>query len=585
MFFTPRLTCPPVLGPVLGPVFGPVFGPASAAIGFALFAFCATPPAHAANDGAQPGFGASGNYLAGRHAEQIGESLEALNFYARAVSRGDLTSPDLQKRIYILALTEGRIDDALLALDKVQKADAEAPFANLLRATQALKMNEYASVAPLLKDEKVGLVKLLSPALIAWAKVGQKDHKGALEALSSMKKQAALKALHDLHAALIEEHAGNVAKAETYFLNVLKSAGLSTRVAQLLGGHFERLDQYDKAFELYEKFKDDGEGATMLALAQNRRKTAQRIPLDVATPQAGAAEALYNIASVLQKQAGDSRVLVLARLALYLRPDMDGAKVVIAATLEANQRYADANAIYANIPQSSPLSWSARMHTADNLDRLDQTDDAVKLLRTLARERPQRETPLIELGGILRRHERFKEAAEAYTDALKRIDKIEPHHWVVYYARGVSYEQTDRWPQAEADFLKALEFDSEQPTTLNYLGYLWIDKGQNLDRALQMIEKAVDLRPRDGYIVDSLGWGLYRLGQFDKATKKLERAVMLRPEDPVINDHLGDALWKVGRTREAHFQWQRAKGLEPDEKLLLLIDQKLKGGLDAVTPQ
>jgi Flp pilus assembly protein TadD len=264
---------------------------------------------------------------------------------------------------------------------------------------------------------------------------------------------------------------------------------------------------------------------------------------------------------------------------------MDGAKVIIAAALETSQRYADANAIYADIAKDSPLSWNARMHTADNLDRLGQTDEAVSLLRTLARERPNREAPLIELGGVLRRHERFKEAVEAYTEALKRIDKIEPRHWVVYYARGVSYEQTDRWPQAEADFLKALEFDSEQPTTLNYLGYLWIDKGQHLEQALQMIEKAVDLRPRDGYIVDSLGWGLYRLGQFDQATKKLERAVMLRPDDPVINDHLGDALWKVGRTREARFQWQRAKDLKPDDKLLKLIEQKLKTGLDAVSSQ
>jgi len=575
MSFATRLTC------------------TAAAIGFAAITFSAASPAHAENGSVQPeeetidgsGEAASGSYLAGRHAEQVGDSLAALNFYTAAATRGDLATPDLQKRIYILALTEGRIDEALQALNKIEKAGEEAPFANLLRAVLALKTNNYAAVEPVLEAEKVGLIRLLAPALNAWAKVGQNDTKGALEALGAMNEQKALKALHDLHAALIEEHAGNTAKAEAFFLEVLKSAGLSIRVAQLLGGHFERLDQYEKAFELYEKFKEDGEGEAMLAKAQSRRKAGKRLALDVATPQHGAAEILYNIASVLQKQANDSRVLVLTRLALYLRPDMDGAKVVIAASLETGQRYADANAIYADIPKDSPLSWNARMHTADNLDRLGQTDEAVSLLRTLARERPNREAPLIELGGILRRHERFKEAVEAYTEALKRIEKIEPRHWVVYYARGVSYEQTDRWPEAEADFLKALEFDSEQPTTLNYLGYLWIDKGQHLERALQMIEKAVDLRPRDGYIVDSLGWGLYRLGQFDQATKKLERAVMLRPDDPVINDHLGDALWKVGRTREARFQWQRAKGLEPDDKLLKLIEQKLKTGLDAVPSQ
>jgi len=534
---------------------------------------------HAADGQSHIGQGAAGNYLAGRHAEQVGDSLAALQYYGVATTRGEISTADLQKRIYILALTEGRIDDALIALDKVEKTGGKAPFANLTRAVHALKISNFARVEQLLKNEKTGLVRLLSPPLIAWAKVGQNDHKGALKALAKMKEQAALEALHDLHAALIEERAGNTAVAEALFLNVLAKAGMSTRVTQLLGGHFERLGEYDKALELYSKFTNDGEGAAMLALAEARRKANKRLPLDVASAQAGGAEALFNIASVLQSQSGDSRVQVLAHLSLYLRPDMTSAQTVIAAALEAKERYGDANAIYAKIPKVSPLSWNARMHMADNLDRMGQTDDAVKMLRALAAERPDREIPLIELGDVLRRHERYKEAAQAYTDAFKRIEKIDARHWTVFYARGIAYEQTQRWPLAEADFLKALEFDADQPLVLNYLGYSWIDQGLHLDRALKMIEKAVDLRPRDGYIVDSLGWGLYRLGQFDAAVKKLERAVMLRPADPVINDHLGDALWQVGRTREARFQWERAKTLEPDAQLDKILDQKLKDGL------
>ena len=535
--------------------------------------------AHAADGQTHIGQGAAGNYLAGRHAEQVGDSLAALQYYGIATTRGAISTADLQKRIYILALTEGRIDDALTALDKVEKAGGKAPFANLTRAVHALKISNFARVEQLLKDEKTGLVRLLAPPLIAWAKVGQNDHKGALQALAKMKDQPALEALHNLHAALIEERAGNTAAAEALFLNVLAKAGMSTRVTQLLGGHFERLGEYDKALELYSKFTNDGEGAAMLALAEARRKANKRLPLDVATAQAGGAEALFNIASVLQAQVGDSRVQVLAHLSLYLRPDMTSAQTVIASALEAKERYRDANAIYAKIPKVSPLSWNARMHMADNLDRMGQTDDAVKLLRALASERPDREIPLIELGDVLRRHERYKEAAQAYTDAFKRIEKIDARHWTVFYARGIAYEQTQRWPLAESDFLKALEFDADQPLVLNYLGYSWIDQGLHLDRALKMIEKAVNLRPRDGYIVDSLGWGLYRLGQFDAAVKKLERAVMLRPADPVINDHLGDALWQVGRTREARFQWERSKTLEPDAKLDKVLDQKLKDGL------
>ena len=98
-----------------------------------------------------------------------------------------------------------------------------------------------------------------------------------------------------------------------------------------------------------------------------------------------------------------------------------------------------------------------------------------------------------------------------------------------------------------------------------------------------MVEKAVELRPTDGYIVDSLGWALYRLGRFDDAVGQLERAVGLRPEDPVINDHLGDALWRVGRELEATFQWRRALTLEPGPEAVPKIREKLEKGLPPVS--
>lgn len=550
----------------------------------ALGALIIAPSAATAADGqSHVGFSAAGHYLAGRHAEQVGEDTQALTFYGTATTRGQIATSDLYRRIYFLALTEGRIDEALRALDKVEKLGGRAPFANLARAIHALKIKNYAHVEDLMKSETTGLAGLLAPAIIAWSKVGEDDLGVALEKLATMKEKPGLDALHDLHAALIHEQTGDTQKSEEYYLNVLTKAGMSVRVAQLLGWHFERLGQPEKALELYSKFATDGEGDTMLALAKARIKSKRRPPVDIATPQAGAAEALFNIASVLQAQAGGDRVLVLSHLALYLRPDLAPAKMVVAAARESGKRYEDAIAIYEDIPKNSPLVWNARMHMADNLDRMGKTDASVRMLKGLAKERPKRAAPLIELGDVLRRHERFKEAITAYSDALKRIGEPETRHWTIFYARGIAYEQTKQWPKAEADFLTALSFEPDQPLVLNYLGYSWIDQGLHLDRALKMIEKAVDLRPRDGYIVDSLGWGLYRLGRYPEAVKKMERAVMLRPADPVINDHLGDVLWRVGRIREARFQWERAKTLGPDDKLDKELDLKLKGGLDAVT--
>jgi Flp pilus assembly protein TadD len=149
----------------------------------------------------------------------------------------------------------------------------------------------------------------------------------------------------------------------------------------------------------------------------------------------------------------------------------------------------------------------------------------------------------------------------------------------MFYFRGIALERLKRWPRAEKDFLQALELEPEQPFVMNYLAYSWVDQNLNLDRATGMLVRAVELRPDDGYIVDSLGWVYYRLGEYRKGVGYLERAVELRPQDPVINDHLGDAYWRVGRRQEARFQWRRALSLGPEEDTAPKIEEKIDRGL------
>ena len=176
-------------------------------------------------------------------------------------------------------------------------------------------------------------------------------------------------------------------------------------------------------------------------------------------------------------------------------------------------------------------------------------------------------------------NKRYAEAIPAYTTALERIGTPQERHWPLLYARAMCYEKTGQWPQAEADLQAALKLRPEEPSLLNFLGYSWIDRGEHLDKARAMVERAVELRPRDGYIVDSLGWALYRLGDYEAAVAKLERAVELKPVDPTINDHLGDAYWRAGRRVEARFQWMRALRSADDDTDKAAIQSKLDKGL------
>jgi Flp pilus assembly protein TadD len=300
---------------------------------------------------------------------------------------------------------------------------------------------------------------------------------------------------------------------------------------------------------------------------------------EIDSAAAGAAEALFDGAGALSRQNTRETGLVLGRLGLHLRPNFPVLQMLVANFLESYERLEEANSLYAAIDPSSLLSRQARLSIALNLNQMDRFEEAAAELRALAREQPADAEPLIDLGDILRRREHYEEAVEAYDEAVARIGTLQPQHWRILYARGMALERAKQWSRAEADFLQALKFEPDQPFVLNYLGYSWVEQGQNLDEAQAMIRKAVELRPDDGYIVDSLGWVYYQLGNHKEAVVELERAVELRPEDPVINDHLGDAYWAAGRQREARYQWRTVLALGPEPDLKARIETKLQKGL------
>jgi tetratricopeptide (TPR) repeat protein len=300
------------------------------------------------------------------------------------------------------------------------------------------------------------------------------------------------------------------------------------------------------------------------------------------------AEALFDLASVLNQSETMDLALVYVRFALALESNFRLAQLLLADVLSAQNEPEQSLAVLDQIPRNSPYSWSGRLRIASNLDALERADEAIAQLRDMAAESPKTISAGVQLGDLLRNKKRFEEAATAYDEAIRRAkEQGLPDRWTLFYDRGVSYERAGHWDRAEPDLLHALELKPEQPLILNYLGYSWIDKGQNLDRGMKMVEKAVELRPEDGYVIDSLGWAHYRLGDYTGAVQYLERAVELVPGDPTINDHLGDAYWQIGRTTEARYQWHRALQFGPDKNDVRPIEVKLEDGLQvpqAVAP-
>ncbi|MEO1138840.1 MAG: tetratricopeptide repeat protein, partial [Pseudomonadota bacterium] len=301
----------------------------------------------------------------------------------------------------------------------------------------------------------------------------------------------------------------------------------------------------------------------------------------------GVAEVFYSIGQALLGDTGEDYTLLYARIAHYLNPDHVDAVIMSAELLEALERYDLATATYKLVPRDHPSFTAAEMGRAESLRRADKTDAAIEVLEQLQQSHPELPLVHVSAGDLYRQDERYADAVVAYNTALEIYSERQSDQWFVYYARAISHERLGVWEKAEADFRKALELNPDHPQVLNYLGYSLVEQQSKLDEALSMIERAVERQPNSGYIVDSLGWVLYRLGRYDEAIGHMERAAELMPVDPVVNDHLGDVLWAVGRTTEAEFQWKRALSfinkenpspdVDPDR-----IRRKLEVGLDVV---
>ena len=546
-----------------------------------LLTACAatTGRADAAQDGSE-GFNAFGAYLAGRHAQHVHDYGSAADFFARALQQ-DPNDLDLLNRTFRLELSEGNWSQAQALAPKVIEGNPRDPVANLFLSLAAVKRGDFAAADREAGDlPEEGLHRLATPLVQAWIKLGLGKYEAATKELAPIGEVRGLGQLRDLHWAAIADLAGDTKTAAEKYEAVLKaSSHLSWRAVDLVGNFYERSGRQDEARALYQRFAAENSGSGQADAALARAADTKAPPRRIPTAADGAAEALFDLASVLNQAETLDLALVYGRLSLFLKPDLAPAQLLVADVLEAQHRPEAALALNRAVDRKSIYGWMARLRAASSLEALDRTDEAIAELKAMAAERPDRVQPLVELGDLLRFKKRYKEAAAAYGDAIGRIGKPEQRHWSLYYSRGIALERAGDWPKAEADLQEALKLEPDQPLVLNYLGYSWVDKGVHLADAFRMIERAVQLRPNDGYIVDSLGWAHYQRGEYQEAARWLERAIELKPEDPTINDHLGDVYWRIGRKAEARSQWQRALLFKPEPDDAEAIQAKLQNGL------
>lgn len=523
---------------------------------------------------------ASGNYLASQFA-QYRQDWTAANKYIDRLIQLDPDNIDLQQRSMILAMQSGDADRAIMMARKVLEEDNKNLLGLLFIGVDEISRQEYgAAIRTLAKMPQNGIADFLRPILTAWSEAPNK--KVDLDAL------IANGPLHAYHALLIADYMGTVTDPDKYFVNVVTGGGADIHILEMMADVFARQGKQDLAKKIYETLIEEyekGPGGPRLALLKKKRDNPELAKGDrIQTPSQGAAEAFYNMARILSQDQSDDSALVFARIGLHLDPAQDDTKLLLARMMIKTKHPDEAIAAYKSVRPESPSYLEAQRSAAELLEEKGATDESIKFLEEIYSKNKDANA-LIQIGDIYRRAERHEEAIKAYDRAINALGgKISADYWSVFYARGMSYERTGNFKRAEEDLEAALEFKPDHPYLLNYLGYSWADQGKKLDKALELVTRAANLKPEDGYIIDSLGWVYYKLGKFDDATQQLEKAVELVPYDPTINDHLGDAYWKVGRKNEARFQWNRALNHSDDEKQKTALNLKISDGLSDHTP-
>ena len=522
-----------------------------------------------------------GQFLAGEAALNDGRSAEAARFFdgARAPDSGD--GGLLGERAFTAALLAGDVERAAaLAPSEAGASEQSKRLGKLVVAVETLAQGKAREASALLAGDSIAIPHKQAAALLQpWAAAAAGDVEASL-VRPQIRGDRMVDHFGQIGQAHLYERAKRYDEAETDFKAV--TGANATEMSLLAYGAFlERRGRRVDAVALYQTGLAQDPGNAALKMARTRAEAGKAAPA-MPTVREGAAQALLVPAAQMISAKQTQIALGYLRLALRLDPNRDVAWLMVGDIMQASGDTEAARAAFGHPRPGSPEFGAAQAKLAWTYQAANDRETALRLARAAAATGSS--DARVTLAELLRSNEKWAESADVLTSVIKESARPD---WRLLYARGIAYERMGKWPMAETDLTTALKDNPDEPELLNYLGYSWIDRGQNLTEAMAMVQKAVGANPRSGAMVDSLGWAYYRLGDYKKATEKLEQAVELDAGDPEINDHLGDAYWRVGRKDEALFQWQRVLTLKPDEKIRDRATAKLASSLgpDGPTPK
>lgn len=536
-----------------------------------------------ANEFSATGESPFGKYLVSRHAENQGSMHIATEHLADVLEQEN--NNEILNHLFLLYLASGNFSGAHPLAVKLLESKPDNASASMFLGLNAFKDNDYDAALSAFKSlEILPVGRWISPIISAWILQQMQQYEEARNLLASIEESDSLVGFRYFHEALMSDLENDIGRAEERYLLAIETVnGSVLRFIEGYGNFLERQGRADEARRFYkEHLQTDGFAQ---GLWEIRRQVIERGEIPgplVRDGFEGSAELFYGVFTLSSLGGGEDAVLAYLpylRFALFLHPELHEARLSLGEQYERLEFYDSALESYNAIPKTSPYYINARVHVAQVYEKMKKNDEALDILLRLNEDNPESKVAISALAAFYRIHEYYDEAIATYSSMINALAFPNWGDWNIFYGRAIAYERSGRWNEAEEDLKVAMRLSNEHPYVLNYLGYSWVEQGERLNLALDMLKKATQERPQNGFIIDSLGWAYYKLGDFDRANYYLERAVELEPGDPIINDHLGDSFWQSGRKLEARFQWRRALLLDPEEEESVVIEKKLLRGL------
>ena len=368
---------------------------------------------------------------------------------------------------------------------------------------------------------------------------------------------------------------GQKKKAQAFFNKIDTQKFSSTRVKELQLYSSLKFNNKTKAKELLESlsYKDlNQKDYDIKNISSNLE-----ILNPVLTQKDGLAEVFYNISSWYYQKDLYKFSIFFGKLSLRLRKDFNAMRLLLASSFELIDLENNADEIVSQVNTKNPYYMKFLKLRVSLSDEIKRKNKIKPLLEELINNHPKNWELKILLADIYRTEKNYDESINLYSQIIENV--FDENKWSIFYSRGIAYERLNKWEKAEEDLKMAMTLQPNDPYVINYLAYSWLDRKMNIDLALNLLEKAVELEPSDGYILDSLGWAHYLSNSYEKSVYFLEKAVSFLPNDPTLNDHLGDAYWKSGRYDEAQSQWKRVLIIDPEFKNKDDVKKKIELGI------